>query len=141
MKGVLIVIMNMLTYTLSDAFDYRLPTNVLAIFYNITIDIDLDELTFQGYSEITVDVLQEKDSITMHALELTILEVDVVSYGEEIEVSDTSMQKDTEFLILHFDDNLEIGTYTIAITYQGVLNKHSSGLFVSNYTNDKGEVR
>lgn len=131
----------LLTYVLPNKTNYRLPRNVLPTFYNITTDVDLDFLTFQGYTEITVDVLEETDNITLHAVELTFLNINIAIDGIKSSITNTTLYNDTDFLVLHFDEYLDVGQYIMEFSYQGALNNHMRGLYTTNYSHVDGYWR
>lgn len=139
MKIIVSILAIFVTTAAAGITRYRLPKTVVPNFYNITTYVDLDFLTFQGYTEIRVHVLEETKNITLHALELTVLDINVISLeddDETIKIANTIFDEEREFLILRFEEQLETGQYQIEVSYQGILNEHVKGFFRSNYSNE-----
>lgn len=120
---------------------YRLPENVIPSKYTILLEPLLLEDTFNGNVVIDVDVVEETDTITFHAVEITFVETKVLnSNNEEIEIVEESVEEDRDFRILHFGSKLAVGAYTIKISYVGELNGHNDGFYRSNYTDSNGKI-
>ncbi|CAE6412039.1 unnamed protein product, partial [Rhizoctonia solani] len=54
--------------------EYRLPTSVRPIHYDLTIQTDLDSLIFKGFVSVDLDVLEETTNITFNSLNLVLHE-------------------------------------------------------------------
>lgn len=141
MRKILVLLTALLSSSMSDPSDYRLPKKVYPIFYNITTDVDLDYLTFQGYIEITIDVVAETDRIVLHALDLTFLKIRLFydDDKEEVRITNTTLDKEMETLTIHLEEDLDVARYKIEADYQGKLNEHNEGLYRSNYTDIDSE--
>ncbi|CEL52347.1 hypothetical protein RSOLAG1IB_00887 [Rhizoctonia solani AG-1 IB] len=62
--------------------EYRLPTNVRPTHYDLTIQTDLEALTFKGFVIVDLDILEETSTITFNSSEL-ILHGDSLSVTSE----------------------------------------------------------
>ena len=49
-----------------------LPTNVRPIRYDITLDPDLSDFTFQGKETIEIEVVDPTDTVTLNSIEITV---------------------------------------------------------------------
>ena len=58
----------------TDANPYRLPRNVVPSHYNLTLQPDLDEATFSGTCEVSIEVTAATRTIVLNAVELDITE-------------------------------------------------------------------
>lgn len=124
-----------------DPSYYRLPENVVPSEYTITLEPFLANDNFNGNVEIKVEVVEETDTITFHSVEIEINEKSVVNAnGEEIPITDDTIEEDRDFRIFHFANKLPVGQYTIKISYVGELNGHNDGFYRSNYTNSNGDL-
>lgn len=60
-----------------------LPTNVIPRHYDLTIEPNFKDFTFQGHVVIDLDVEEDTTSVTLNTLELDIHNTKVIS-GEQI---------------------------------------------------------
>lgn len=118
---------------------YRLPTSVVPSEYTLLLEPFLLNDTFNGYVVINVDVIEETDNITLHAVEIEFTEITVVDASQTaVPITNTTVDEDRDFIILQFGSSLTEGEYTIRIYYVGQLNGHNDGFYRSNYTNSAG---
>lgn len=142
MKTALVILTTLLlTHVSPNTTNYRLPKNVLPSFYNITTDVDIDFHKFKGYTEITVDVLEETNYIIVHAVELTFLNINIIFNGIKSNVTQATLYDQMEFLVLHFVEYLQVGQYILEFSYQGAINHHMRGLYATNYSHADGYWR
>lgn len=135
MKSVFAIFASLLVlWTVIGINEYRLPKNVIPYFYNITTDIHPDDFWFNGITEIQVDVVEETNNITLHAVELTIVTVSVYFGEMQIDIADRDFYKNFQFLIIKFPRKLKAGKYKIEISYQGNLSRNLKGLYATNFT-------
>jgi hypothetical protein len=129
--------------------DYRLPTNVRPINYNITLNPLIEEpvpSTFTGEVIIRVKVLEETGSITLHYNNLTIDGVNITeaSTGIVLPVNDT-YDNVTHFWVIRagataegtFKTNAE---YLIAVNYTGHHLDDMFGFYRSSYRTENKTV-
>lgn len=124
-----------------DPSYYRLPENVIPSNYILLLEPFLLNDTFNGNVIITVDVIEETDTITLHAAEIEFNNTVVTNAtGIEIDIQNITSEEDRDFRILHFNGKLPVGEYSIEISYTGLLNGHNDGFYRSNYTNSDGKL-
>lgn len=125
----------------ADSIDYRLPTSVIPSDYLVVLEPIFDDFTFTGYVEISVDVNEATNNITLHAAEITFLETAVFDANNtRLEIYNETDDASREFRIIYFEEPLDAGSYTIKINYTGILNDKLKGFYRSSYTNSAGET-
>ncbi|KAF4618596.1 hypothetical protein D9613_009661 [Agrocybe pediades] len=78
--------------------NYRLPTNVKPVHYDLTIKTDLKSFSFQGLVKVDIDVLEDSSSIVLNNLDLDISEAYISSdltKFEKISSTHTSQERTT----------------------------------------------
>lgn len=124
--------------------EYRLPKSVVPYFYDINLDIDPEHTHFDGNVEITVDIVNVVNIITLHAVELYVNIVSVYSHLDRTNVkyikrlhSNTSQET---FTIVFEPNILHMGKYTINMGYRGEFNTAMKGLYATNYTRYQADL-
>lgn len=123
-----------------DMSDYRLPTNVIPIHYDLYLYPDLttsSSSNFEGKVIITVSVEESTGTVKIHNNGLTINEV-------TINDNPCTTELDTvhELLIITPQNGpLAVGESEISIEFSGSMANRIVGLYVSSYTNEEGEDR
>ncbi len=110
---------------------YRLPRAVLPSHYVVVIEPELEQASFSGSVEITVDVTEAVDQIVLNAIELVITEVIVDGHPASFSLDD-----ETERLFI--DGPFAAGSATITIGFTGILNDKLHGFYRSTYVGDDG---
>lgn len=125
-----------------DGIDYRLPTHVKPVHYEITIMPDLENFTFDGLVKIEVEVQEETNNITLHVNELEVTYLVLVTTSNQ-DLEPSSLTNDTEkhFLIVNFEEKLAIGTYYINAIYNGLVNDGTTGFYRASYVDEEGNTR
>ena len=135
--------------------DYRLPTNVEPIHYEIRLDPLIEEpgpaeepvpSNFTGEVIIKVKVLEETGSITLHYNDLTIENVrnTEASTGTDLDVSET-YDNVTHFWVISLSDEAE-GTfkaneeYLITTNYTGNHRDDMYGFYRSSYRDTENKT-
>lgn len=144
----------MSSYIRASAIDYRLPTNVKPIHYIITLDPLLedpdstDPTTFTGEVKITVEVIEETESITLHYNDMSNVTINVarVTDGTDIPVQHT-YDNITHFCTIRIDTS-ESGDvegtfktnekYVITTNYSGYHRDDMYGFYRSSYKEENG---
>ncbi|XP_075037393.1 endoplasmic reticulum aminopeptidase 1-like [Mixophyes fleayi] len=132
----------------SDVFpwnNFRLPTDVIPLHYDLHIHPNLTTLTFSGLAKIRIAVIQQTSSIILHSKHLTITETSV-----ERKIGSSLLQQDlflleqpiNEQIALQAADPLIPGeNYTIYIAYNANLSDSFRGFYKSTYKAPDGEIR
>jgi hypothetical protein len=133
--------------------DYRLPTNVRPIHYKITLDPLIEEGSdpenFTGVVEITVNVIDDTESIILHHNEINITYVSITRTSDE---TDLNVIQDydpvTHFWVLKHETYYDGQTertfrrnehYLIKANYIGKLLDDMHGFYRSSYWDDDDE--
>lgn len=119
---------------MSDTNDIRLPRTVRPKHYFIHLKPDFNEYIFQGSVFVVVTVLEEINSIVLHAKDLAIRDAVFIQGGDIIPAISIDLDSKTERLTLMFSRSLSVGGGLLAIDFNGVLNNLMCGFYQSVYT-------
>lgn len=108
-------------------------TNVKPSHYDLLLKPDLKNLTFDGKTNIKVNVLEVTNEITMNANKLKIGSSAVTINGKELTPKEVKEQPDDETITLIFDEPLTVGEANIEIEFSGELNDKMKGFYRSKY--------
>ena len=117
---------------------FRLPRNVIPAHYDLLLEPDLGTFTFDGQVSIRIDITETLDQIVLNAAEIDI-ETMTLS-GEDGETAVTGVTYDDEYAraTLTLEHPVAPGTYTLDITYTGIINDQLRGLYRSIYRDEDG---
>ncbi|GAB0097812.1 Aminopeptidase [Sergentomyia squamirostris] len=123
--------------------DFLLPTALKPLHYDLQIQPFFHQrnFTFEGQVEITLEVLQECDNITLHSIALRVFKEDirigVNGTQEEVGVKGISFVEPQQFLIIDTKEVLQKGKiYRVLLKFQGILNEYMQGFYRSSYQVD-----
>ncbi|KAG6919995.1 hypothetical protein DXG01_013344 [Tephrocybe rancida] len=119
--------------------EYRLPTDVKPTQYDVTIKTDLEELEFEGFVKISLDVHRKSSSVTLNttALELGKASIYSDALQTEQEQSGVSFSKESERVTYQFPTALPAGsTAHLKIGFSGKLTGNMTGYYKSAYEAD-----
>nr|XP_012230690.1 PREDICTED: uncharacterized protein LOC105677005 [Linepithema humile] len=123
---------------------YRLPDNVVPIHYNIKVIpyIEENNFTFDGETNIRIEIRRVTKYLSLHALNLMINETattlvnnDGVIYTPKV----NNYNNITNILVLNFDVELPLGIYTLNMRFVGILHNDLHGFFRTLYINEEGK--
>ena len=107
----------------------RLSKNAIPIKYDIQLQPDLENFTFEGIETITLSVLEKTKILTLHSKELEIETAHMsdmwgkISYNEKLETA--------SFL---FPKIIRAGKTKLTLVFKGILNDKMRGFYRSRYT-------
>jgi puromycin-sensitive aminopeptidase len=118
-----------------------LPPTVEPSHYAIRLEeMDLKHFTYRGEEVITVQVLEETSSVTLHSKELSVSEVSFVgSTGTKVEAVSISFDLKLTTLTIIFDSILAKGEGKLSLNFTGCLNNQMAGFYRSGYVRHNGE--
>lgn len=119
--------------------NYRLPTNVYPVHYDLTLEPNFSNFSFAGEASIELQVTDETNNITLHAYNLTV-SVEGVNFGD-IEIESVDYVEEYQFLIINLGQNVTQGSYMLNIIYEGYLNSNNRGFYRGNYQDSDGDTR
>lgn len=118
-----------------------LPDAALPSRYDIRLEPDLDRFIFDGTVQITLDVREAVDELTLHSKELSVISATFTAAADGA----TSMSPSTIAYNLKettvkfgFDEVLPVGPGCLKITYIGELNNQMAGFYRSSYNDING---
>lgn len=129
----------------ADEDSFRLPQTSRPIHYDIELktDVHSGQSAFQGKVKIDIEIVEDTNVITLHNRGLKNLDVKLFD-AASAPVALATLREDVDKDFLHIETetkNLLAGeSYTIEITYDGILQVGTSGFYRSSYKVD-GETR
>ncbi len=117
---------------------YRLPSVVVPSHYNLHLKPDLESETFIGDVEIAVAVSEAVSEIVLNAKELDLKSARLTGESGEVAVTNFVYDEELERVTLALDDNVTAGSYTLAIDFDGILNRKLAGFYISTFTDEAG---
>ncbi len=110
----------------------RLSKDVVPLVYNIQLRPDLENFTFRGIETITLSLLKDTKSITLHSKEVEIETANVVINKSKI-FGTISYDTKSETATILFPRIIKKGKTKITIVFTGILNDKMRGFYRSAY--------
>ncbi|KAF8162999.1 leucyl aminopeptidase [Crassisporium funariophilum] len=123
----------------TEADQYRLPTNVKATHYDVTIKTDLEKLTFEGIVKVNLDIQTETSSIVLNTSELELGKASLYSDAlkAEQEPTGSSFDKSQERTTYQLSANLPAGSKAeLKIAFGGKLTGNMMGYYKSSWEHE-----
>ena len=118
--------------------DYRLPTSVVPIRYDLRLEPDLDAATFAGAESITVTVTEPVNEVILNAAELAIQSVAAERTDGVVVQGSVTLEPEAERAQLLFPSPLESGEWRLRLAFTGTLNDRLHGFYRSTYKDEAG---
>ncbi|HYE99680.1 MAG TPA: M1 family metallopeptidase, partial [Planctomycetota bacterium] len=112
--------------------DFRLPSDAVPKAYRLTLEPDLNTLTFRGEVAIDLDLRRETRDVTLHAVDLDILEARIDGRRAEVRL-DAARDRATITA-----DRPLTGSATLTMTFDGRLHEEMRGFYRSAYARADG---
>ncbi len=106
----------------------RLSKTVLPQSYTLNLNVIPEEGTFSGEVTMDIQIQQPTQSITLHALELTVKQAELYQHAKTLSAT-LSEDVTSETITLTCPEQLSAGPAQIRILYSGKLNKQLRGLY------------
>ena len=119
-----------------NLIDGRLPSAVVPKRYDVTLSVQPDQGRFSGSVAIQLHVLEAVRRVTLHALELEILEATVESGAVHYTVA-VSADAGSETLTLTLNREIPAGPAMVGLTFSGRLNQQMKGLYEAKSGNER----
>ena len=113
-----------------NASTYRLPVHASPNYYDVHIDARLGREEFTGSVNITLDLHTEKDTIELHARDLTIADAQL-KIGEKTHIAAVTSDPDNERIVLKFSQELPAGRAELLINFAGKVSQTLRGLYLA----------
>ncbi len=127
--------------TADPAIDpHRLPRDVTPVRYDLVLEPDLDQATFRGACQTTVEVHDTITSIVLNAIELDVHEawIERVADGTRVDVDAILPDEGTERITLELAAVVEPGAWDLHLRFDGILNDKLRGFYRSSFTDADG---
>ncbi|XP_054747725.1 glutamyl aminopeptidase [Anastrepha obliqua] len=126
---------------------FRLPKEIRPKQYNLRLTPDLINKTYQGSIKMKLEVLSPISYIPVHAKKLNVITEEVVQLSEggaplaKLTPTLTFAHPELEYWVTEFKDPLEIGNYSLQLTFNGSLTDRIVGFYASSYLDSKTNER
>lgn len=112
-----------------------LPSAIKPINYNVTLEPNFEDFTFEGEETITLKVAESTNTITLNTLEIEYLQVKI--NGEEIDSSTYEFDDEKQRVSFKATNDLKEGSEAyLYIKFKGILNDQMAGFYRSSYQED-----
>jgi aminopeptidase 2 len=117
-----------------------LPANVIPRHYDLTLEPNLEKLTYDGTVVIDLDVADDSKSISLHTLDLKLHSAKVSSGGQTVSSSPKiTTDEKTQVTTFDFDNAVSKGSKAqLEIKFSGELNDKMAGFYRATYKNPDG---
>lgn len=117
---------------------YRLPRHAVPEKYEIRLEPDLVNFTFQGEETVTLTVAEPVAELALNALDLEITKATLTNYkGETFEAS-VRFAPEEERAYIKIGSPLQSGTWKLQLAFNGVLNDKLHGFYRSTFKDENG---
>ena len=117
-----------------------LPENVRPVHYQITLQPDMDNFTFDGLEVIDIDVKEATSEIVLNAADLKVPSAFLMKDGRSARPTSITLDEDSQTVTLAFAEPVEPGQAQLDLRFTGKLNDRLHGFYRSQYVNPEGEV-
>lgn len=118
--------------------NYRLSENVVPSVYDLHITVDLAGLKFFGFETIYVRVNQPTSTIELHALDLSIDDVQVIEGVNDMDITATGYNNETQiFSIVLVQSLVPDRDYALRMTFEGEIKDDMKGLYRSSFIENR----
>src|SRR3989344_9419044 len=111
--------------------NFRLPTNVRPVDYDLFFDVDLKNFKFAGKEIIDIEV-KSASEIVLNAVDLEIKHVSI-SYRKRSLKPKIKLEPENETITLKFNEKVN-GQAKLILEFNGRLNDNPVGFYRSKYT-------
>ncbi|KAH8814520.1 leucyl aminopeptidase [Flagelloscypha sp. PMI_526] len=119
---------------------HRLPTDVKATHYDVTVKTDLKAQIFEGLAKIYLDVVKDTSQVVFNSSELELGKAEITSNGSSLEQTDLAADKEKERIALKLASNLKAGsTAILKVPFKGSLTSAMTGYYKSRWENEGKE--
>ncbi|MCX6752204.1 MAG: M1 family metallopeptidase [Candidatus Nomurabacteria bacterium] len=117
----------------NDKKSVRLSKNVVPVEYDIQLQPDLDNFTFEGVETITLSILKPTKTLTLHSKEI---EIETASINKDSQkmFAKISYDEKNETVTFAFPETILSGKTKLTIVFRGILNDKMRGFYRSKYT-------
>lgn len=115
-----------------------LPTDVRPQHYDLELNVDPVKQAFFGHVAIRVDITKPVAVVTLHAVELNMMDAVILVGAERLRTTPAGVEMDpqSETATLRFDRALSVGEAVLEMSFSGVLNDRLVGFYRSTFERD-----
>lgn len=123
--------------------DFRLPKYIIPLHYDLLLYPNIQNDTFSGNVNITVNVTRNTNFFVVHAYRLVIQDSKVSEYrtGAELAVSRSFLYDPHEYYVIETNETVEPGIYKLSFSFYGSLVGSIVGFYKSRYTDRNNQTR
>ncbi|EEH18147.2 hypothetical protein PABG_00710 [Paracoccidioides brasiliensis Pb03] len=120
-----------------------LPTNVKPLHYDLTLEPDFNNFTFEGTVIIDLDAVEDTNSISLNATGITIHSCAVSANKIEVASNPSvTVNEDNETATISFDKTIPMGAKAqLKLTFAGTLGDNMAGFYRCSYKGANGEQK
>ncbi|KAJ5072556.1 puromycin-sensitive aminopeptidase-related [Anaeramoeba ignava] len=112
----------------------RLPLLAEPTHYKIHLKPDLVKFVFEGDLEAKIKIITKTKKLKLHSKELEIHSVFIKNQEQKEQKAEIIYQTENETVDFVFEEELDIGEYTLLVKYTGQHNDKMAGFYRSVYT-------
>lgn len=113
-----------------SASTYRLPVHATPRRYDVQLDARLGRDEFTGQVSIALNLHAAKDTLELHARDLTIIKSQLMINGQTLEATVTP-DPENEMISLQFSQVLPVGTADLTLSFTGRVSQTLKGLYLA----------
>jgi aminopeptidase 2 len=110
-----------------------LPSAVVPKHYDLTIDVDLKKLTYDGQVVVDLDIVEQTDSISFHSQGIEILSTTVTKGNVSIDSPTMTENKETNITVIGLSQTLTTGAAKLEIKFAAGLSEKMAGFYRATY--------
>ena len=119
--------------------NFRLPKYASPTKYKIELSPDLEDKNFSGNVDLSINILEKTNEISLNVAELEISSINISSdQFENIEVINWDIDNKYEIMKIELSEILEPGEINLSISYTGILNDKLRGFYHSTFSDANG---
>ena len=118
----------------------RLPQSTYPIRYEVELDVDLDNFSYNGKELIDIEVVESTNEIVLNCIGIDVISAKIQNNKQEISLSIIYIEED-EKIIFQSKDALSKGQYKLYLEFKSVITDDLKGFYKSSYTSQDGEKK
>ena len=118
----------------------RLPQSTYPIRYEVELDVDLDNFSYNGKELIDIEVVESTNEIVLNCIGIDVISAKIQNNKEEISLSIIYIEED-EKIIFQSKDALSKGQYKLYLEFKSGIADDLKGFYKSSYTSQDGEKK
>lgn len=123
----------------------RLPKNVIPIQYWFELEIDMNQLVFNGTNTAELNITSQTNLIIFHIKDLEITAAPKVArdraFNNQVSVKEHNSFKPNEYYYIVLNSPASVGIYYVNFKFKAPLSTALSGLYKSSYTKPDGSKK